>query len=93
MTSDFSHSLFKTRSNRIAVMVLKWCDGSYLEDQDMWRTQEFSETYILYRDKSHIRDFFIKPSLMKTTQMLPFNEIDFKAPDNSNSGTFPSVQS
>ncbi|MEM8266939.1 hypothetical protein Q4S26_23110, partial [Morganella morganii] len=22
--------------NRLAVMVLRWCDGSYLEDQDMW---------------------------------------------------------
>ncbi len=24
-------------SNRIAVLVLRWSDGSYLEDQDMWR--------------------------------------------------------
>ena len=27
----------KIGQNRIAVLVLKWCDGSYLEDQDMWR--------------------------------------------------------
>ncbi|MCK8407558.1 hypothetical protein LXA45_17800, partial [Erwinia amylovora] len=33
---DLSHSL-RAEENRIAVMVLRWCDGSYLEDQDMWR--------------------------------------------------------
>ena len=28
--------------NRLAVMVLRWCDGSYLEDQDMWRMSGIS---------------------------------------------------
>lgn len=45
--------------NRIAVMVLKWCDGTYLEDQDLWRYSGiFRDVYLLARDKEHIRDVF-----------------------------------
>lgn len=45
--------------NRIAVMVLKWCDGTYLEDQDLWRFSGiFRDVYLLGRDKAHIRDVF-----------------------------------
>lgn len=45
--------------NRLAVMVLKWCDGSYIEDQDMWRFSGiFRDVYLLARDKAHIRDLF-----------------------------------
>jgi len=51
----------RTGKNRIAVMVLKWCDGSYLEDQDVWRFSGiFRDVYLLARDKQHIRDVFIK---------------------------------
>ncbi|MEN6315005.1 MAG: glycoside hydrolase family 2 TIM barrel-domain containing protein [Clostridiaceae bacterium] len=50
--------------NKIAVMVLKWCDGSYLEDQDMWRLSGiFRDVYILSRNKPHISDIFIKTDL------------------------------
>ncbi|WP_168120545.1 glycoside hydrolase family 2 TIM barrel-domain containing protein [Paenibacillus sp. HB172176] len=45
--------------NRIAVLVLKWCDGTYLEDQDMWRFSGiFRDVYLLAREKNHIRDVF-----------------------------------
>jgi beta-galactosidase len=45
--------------NRMAVMVLKWCDGTYLEDQDLWRYSGiFRDVYLLARDRSHIRDVF-----------------------------------
>lgn len=48
--------------NNVKVLVLKWCDGTYLEDQDMWRMSGiFREVYLLYRDKSHIKDIFVKP--------------------------------
>jgi len=51
----------RTGKNRIAVLVLKWCDGSYLEDQDVWRFSGiFRDVYLLARDKQHIRDVFIK---------------------------------
>ncbi len=47
--------------NTLAVMVLKWCDGTYMEDQDLWRfTGIFRDVYLLSREKKHIRDFFIK---------------------------------
>ncbi|MFU1795218.1 glycoside hydrolase family 2 TIM barrel-domain containing protein [Paenibacillus azoreducens] len=51
-------------SNKIAVMVLKWCDGSYLEDQDQWRyTGIFRDVYLLARDKAHVRDVFCRTEL------------------------------
>lgn len=47
--------------NELKVLVLKWCDGSYLEDQDKFRMSGiFRDVYILKRDVNHIRDFFIK---------------------------------
>ncbi len=50
--------------NRVAVMVLKWCDGTYLEDQDLWRFSGiFRDVYILSRDKAHIRDVFNRQEL------------------------------
>lgn len=49
--------------NRIAVLVMKWCEGSYLEDQDMWRYNGiFRDVYLLTRDPVHIRDVFIQQS-------------------------------
>ena len=45
--------------NTLAVLVLKWCDGSYMEDQDKFRTSGiFRDVYILRRPQSCIRDYF-----------------------------------
>ena len=65
MTSEFDVTRYlKPGNNRVAVMVLKWCDGSYLEDQDMWRLSGiFREVYLLSREKVHIADVFVKPAL------------------------------
>ncbi|HTP58951.1 MAG TPA: glycoside hydrolase family 2, partial [Spirochaetia bacterium] len=50
--------------NRLAVMVLKWCDGSYLEDQDKWRLSGiFREVYLLSRARIHITDVFARTEL------------------------------
>lgn len=50
--------------NRMAVMVLKWCDGSYLEDQDLWRFSGiFRDVYVIGREKEHIRDVFNRVEL------------------------------
>ena len=47
--------------NTVAVLVLKWCDGTYMEDQDLWRfTGIFRDVYLLARDSAHVRDFFVK---------------------------------
>ncbi len=49
----------KEGENDIAVLVFKWCDGSYLEDQDMYRYSGiFREVYLLFRPEVHIEDAF-----------------------------------
>jgi beta-galactosidase len=67
MTSEFDITDFvECGSNRIAVMVLKWCDGSYLEDQDKWRLSGiFREVYLLTRDREHIVDLQLETALDK----------------------------
>ena len=45
--------------NILAVEVYRWSDGSYLEDQDMWRFSGiFRDVYLYSIPKVHIRDFF-----------------------------------
>lgn len=63
LTSEIDITKYlKAGRNTIKVLVFKWCEGSYLEDQDMWRLSGlFREVYLLYRDKKRIIDFFIKP--------------------------------
>ncbi len=49
--------------NTVKVLVLKWCDGSYLEDQDKIRLSGiFREVYLLLRDKTHLTDLYVKQS-------------------------------
>lgn len=62
MTSEFDITGFvSTGINNISVMVLKWCDGSYLEDQDKWRLSGiFRDVYLLQRNDTYIEDIFIK---------------------------------
>lgn len=64
-TSEFDVTSFvKEGVNHIAVVVLKWCDGSYLEDQDKLRMSGiFRDVYLLERPKHHIRDFFVHTKL------------------------------
>ncbi len=51
-------------TNTLAVLVMKWCVGSYYEDQDKFRMSGiFRDVYILTRAKDHIRDFFVKTDL------------------------------
>ena len=46
-------------SNTLAVLVLKWCDGSYLEDQDKFRTSGiFRDVYLLERPAATLADYF-----------------------------------
>lgn len=47
----------KAGENLIAMQVMRWCDGSYLEDQDFWRfTGIAREVYLYSRPKTHIGD-------------------------------------
>ena len=51
----------KKGRNLIAMQVMRWCDGSYLEDQDFWRfTGIAREVYLYTRPKSHVEDIIIK---------------------------------
>jgi len=63
--SEFNISKFAEKGcNRIAVLVVKWCATSYLEDQDMWRMSGiFREVYLLARAKNHITDLFVRTDL------------------------------
>ncbi|MGK9475740.1 glycoside hydrolase family 2 TIM barrel-domain containing protein [Melioribacter sp. OK-6-Me] len=52
--------------NVLAVKVLRWCDGSYLEDQDMFRFSGiYRDVFIYAKPKLNIRDIFIKTDLDK----------------------------
>lgn len=54
------------KDNLIAMQIMRWCDGSYLEDQDFWRLCGIArECYLYARPQSHIRDLFITPDLDK----------------------------
>ena len=51
-------------TNTLAVVVLKWCDGSYLEDQDKFRFSGiFREVYLLARDTVCVKDIDIRTSV------------------------------
>ncbi|MBE6597289.1 MAG: DUF4981 domain-containing protein [Ruminococcaceae bacterium] len=65
MTSEINITkLLKSGYNSIKVLVFKWCDGSYLEDQDKYRFSGiFREVYLLLRDKEHIKDIYARTSL------------------------------
>ena len=53
----------KEGTNKVTVKVLKWCCGSYLEDQDFLRFNGiFRDTYILQRPFGHIEDVEIIPN-------------------------------
>ncbi len=58
-TSEFDVSAFlKDGTNTLAVLVLKWCEGSYLEDQDKFRMSGiFRDVYLLNRPENHLRDY------------------------------------
>jgi beta-galactosidase/beta-glucuronidase len=45
-------------------MVLRWCDGSYLEDQDMWRMSGiFRDVSLLHKPETQIADYHVLTDL------------------------------
>jgi beta-galactosidase len=54
----------KAGANSIAVENFRWCDGSYLEDQDFWRMSGiYRDVYVWSAPLQHIRDFEVKTEL------------------------------
>ena len=55
----------KKGKNLIAMQVMRWCDGSYLEDQDFWRfTGIAREVYLYAREKTRIADIILDADLV-----------------------------
>lgn len=69
-TSEFDISDYLQQGdNQIAVVVLKYCDGTYLEDQDKWRMSGiFREVYILSRENGAVRDYHVTTELSDDMQ-------------------------
>lgn len=50
--------------NKLAVEVYRWCDASWLEDQDFWRLSGiFRDVYLYTVPKAHVYDFFVTGEL------------------------------
>lgn len=61
MTAEYDVTPYLKEDNRLCAVVCKWCNGSYLEDQDKWRLSGiFRDVYLLSRPNMHLRDFFVK---------------------------------
>ena len=68
----------KKGQNLIAMQVMRWCDGSYLEDQDFWRfTGIAREVYLYARPKVHISDITVTQDYVDGKGIL---KVDAKAP-------------
>lgn len=56
--------LIPGKENLICFQVFRWCDGSYLEDQDFWRLSGVGrDCYLFARDKNRINDIRVTPDL------------------------------
>ncbi len=54
---DITKYIKAGQSNLFAMEIHRWCDGTYLEDQDFWRLSGIArDCYIYARDKAHIKD-------------------------------------
>lgn len=72
--SEFDITPFvKEGENKLDVLVLKWCKGSYLEDQDKWRfTGIFRDVYLLRRPQKHIADYKIETTIKGEDGIVSF---------------------
>lgn len=77
-TSEFDVTDYlEEGENTLAVLVLKWCDGSYLEDQDKFRMSGiFRDVYLLKRPQTAIRDYFVHTTIAQGQQSADL-DIDF----------------
>lgn len=77
----------KPGDNIVACKVMRWSDGSYLEDQDFWRLSGIDRPVSIYAaPKVRVRDFFAKASLDKTFTKGTL-DIDVDVDNNSGSQT------
>ena len=63
--------LLRRRGNLLAVEVIRWSDGSYLEDQDMWRLSGLTrDIFLLARPPQHIRDVTVLPKFSSIRRVV-----------------------
>lgn len=67
LPAEFKLTEYVTQGdNLIALQVMKYSDGTYLEDQDYWHLAGIQRSVkLFYKSKAHIQDFNIKPKLSK----------------------------
>ena len=71
-------------ANKLAVEVYRWSDGSYLEEQDMWRFSGIFRSVRLWtRPEVFIRDYFLKPCLDRS---LTHGHLDVEVSLDNRSG-------
>lgn len=82
LQSEFNISKYvKEGTNNLTVKVLKWCAGSYLEDQDFFRLSGiFRDVYLLSRDKNCVKDIEIHAD----SKILTVSEKDYAIYDGLN---------
>lgn len=70
VAAEFNISKYlKPGKNLIAMQVMRWCDGSYFEDQDFWRfTGIAREVYLYARSKLHAADIRLNAALENNYQ-------------------------
>ncbi len=81
-TAEFDATPFlRPGTNRLAVLVLKWCSGSYLEDQDKFRTSGiFRDVYLLKRPGDGVFDYFVHTSLAGSAALVEIRLDFFRHP-------------
>lgn len=86
--SEFDATDFLTDGeNEIDVIVLKWCAGSYLEDQDKWRMSGiFRDVYLLERDMDCVEDYLVETRLCGDHADVTFRLMQGKTCDVTFSG-------
>ena len=79
MAAEFDITKYvKAGRNLIAMQVMRWCDGSYLEDQDFWRfTGIAREVYLYARPKAHLEDMVVRQDYHDGKGLLA---VDVKVP-------------
>ena len=99
-TSEFELTeLLQEGDNTLAVLVLQWCDGSYLEDQDKLRMSGiFRDVYLIARPQAFLRDYFVKESFAPdfshaqvTVELMPEGKLDLTASLYAPDGTLVST--
>jgi len=84
-TAEFDITRFvKDGANELVLLNMKWCAGSYMEDQDKLRMSGiFRDVYLLKRPAAHVRDFFVKTVLSDENAEISVEFETMGAPDIS----------